>query len=105
MEDDTPKAKNTGTGANFNPRPPHGGRLMQTDYLIQSIIISTHVLRMEDDWYLHGKGLLFCNFNPRPPHGGRPSFVCFYSKNKEISTHVLRMEDDLAADVPFMTKL
>ena len=56
---------------NFNPLPPHGGRL-----------VFFNVFR----WILH--------FNPLPPHGGRPRKRCFKSSSSFISIHSLRMEGD-----------
>ena len=34
---------------NFNPRPPHGGRLNIIVIIFETLPISIHVLRMEDD--------------------------------------------------------
>ena len=34
----------------FNPRPPHGGRPKKGGHAKKAPCISTHVLRMEDDW-------------------------------------------------------
>ena len=57
---------------NFNPLPPHGGRLLANRNLVA-----------------------FYHFNPLPPHGGRlchfyHSFLIFY-----ISIHSLHTEGDL----------
>ena len=37
-------------------------------------LISTHVLRMEDDVILYHYKWIYPHFNPRPPHGGRLVF-------------------------------
>ena len=57
---------------NFNPRPPHGGRLLVTLYRLHF-------------WFY---------FNPRPPHGGRHGYILYDMFVFIISIHVLRMEDD-----------
>ena len=56
---------------NFNPRPPCGGRPADKLDDLEFLLISIHVLRVEDDF-------LIClildktdDFNPRPPCGGR----------------------------------
>ena len=109
------------TAYNFNPRPPHGGRHIQ-DYtdslrtLISTHVlrmeddtstqlkdasecsISTHVLRMEDDYCILPNAFLLRNFNPRPPHGGRHTIKGTSGICCKISTHVLRMEDDNNTD-------
>ena len=79
--------------ANFNPRPPWGGRRLRTDSCSRQKVISIHALRGEGDAVLpeitsampisihalRGEGdasvrlsvLLPLHFNPRPPWGGR----------------------------------
>ena len=57
---------------NFNPLPPHGGRLAETSRLRQR---TQH-------------------FNPLPPHGGRQGNSADYFGIMEISIHSLRMEGD-----------
>ena len=56
---------------NFNPLPPHGGRLSQ--------LLS---------------GFRIPHFNPLPPHGGRPPSALWERCSFEISIHSLRMEGD-----------
>ena len=86
---------------NFNPRPPCGGRPISHKMYYHIIMISIHVLRVEDDIYpiqiflgrqyisIHvlrveddTKQLHNCrhsfNFNPRPPCGGRQ--ICVMMK-------------------------
>ena len=57
----------------FNPLPPHGGRLYYNSPLPSGEDISIHSLHTEGDRipgsHLHNR----CNFNPLPPHGGRPA--------------------------------
>ena len=59
-------------GSDFNPLPPHGGRLqvMAVEYITHAI--SIHSLRMEGDSEQPVSRLCFPHFNPLPPHGGRP---------------------------------
>ena len=59
------------TVPNFNPLPPHGGRLVAEAFLDNSENISIHSLRMEGDVTLFYFYLCTSHFNPLPPHGGR----------------------------------
>ena len=83
----------------------------------ETIIISIHVLRVEDDReeFNHAIQKVDFNprppcggrrirahpstdgihFNPRPPCGGRPPVHCPDSRKHPISIHVLRVEDDI----------
>ena len=86
---------------NFYPRPPRGGRHIDTSRLPQTYTISIHALREEGDPGIGAKYFYdhiflstpsarratlahspLChevhNFYPRPPRGGRPVFVPFY---------------------------
>ena len=94
MEGDTVQNNYYAGDMNFNPLPPHGGRLMncpkcgsenvfqstpsawretQSLYILYTgLCISIHSLRMEGD-----RRCIFClrqgcYFTPRPPLGGRP---------------------------------
>ena len=122
----------------FNPRPPCGGRhtstqailfdnsfqstssVWRTTYVLpysnKGVLISIHVLRVEDDLsrvHLHGSNWyfnprppcggrpyqydnVFCvkDFNPRPPCGGRHIVTASDTRPRAISIHVLRVEDD-----------
>ena len=102
--------------ANFNPRPPCGGRRLDLLQQVQQLAISIHVLRVEDDASVAHLAFTVSNFNPRPPCGGRLLYGiawasqrqfqstssvwrttkcrCFSSKSQKISIHVLRVEDD-----------
>ena len=55
----------------FNPLPPHGGRLYLSLLITNLHLISIHSLRMEGDNFYS----IWCSsssyFNPLPPHGGR----------------------------------
>ena len=87
--------------SNFYPRPPRGGRHIDTSRLPQTYTISIHALREEGDPGIGAKYFydhIFLstpsarrathqrrksiratgNFYPRPPRGGRPVFVPFY---------------------------
>ena len=55
----------------FNPRPPCGGRLIWVTRPLQTLQISIHVLRVEDDRPGPDESSTEGNFNPRPPCGGR----------------------------------
>ena len=72
MEGDTAYPDQTNQGYNFNPLPPHGGRLSYVSDIPSCVTISIHSLRMEGD-----PGL--CERLPRHP---------------SISIHSLRMEGD-----------
>ena len=57
---------------NFNPLPPHGGRRVSARRKDWEQIISIHSLRMEGDSMYKTSQSEICYFNPLPPHGGRP---------------------------------
>ena len=57
---------------NFNPRPPHGGRLERRRCHHSGKAISIHAPHTGGDQLLWESVKNFRNFNPRPPHGGRP---------------------------------
>ena len=71
MEGDVPRRPSGGQQKNFNPLPPHGGRLAN------STVFCTLVY-----------------FNPLPPHGGRLYTSGNISDVRYISIHSLRMEGD-----------
>ena len=56
---------------NFNPLPPHGGRLGQACPYHPHDAISIHSLRMEGDRIADTSFIISDYFNPLPPHGGR----------------------------------
>ena len=56
----------------FNPLPPHGGRLQFRRLFLVVLVISIHSLRMEGDIVTARKSQRALHFNPLPPHGGRP---------------------------------
>ena len=62
----------TTKAGDFNPLPPHGGRLS---------LFSKHFTNVH-------------NFNPLPPHGGRPPIFSPNFSPSGISIHSLRMEGD-----------
>ena len=57
--------------ANFNPRPPWGGRLFIVPHADRRRDISIHALRGEGDPAARSAAKPAQNFNPRPPWGGR----------------------------------
>ena len=57
---------------NFNPLPPHGGRLYGIGSRSFPACISIHSLRMEGDPAFPHRCVPTAYFNPLPPHGGRP---------------------------------
>ena len=71
MEGDTAYPDQTNQGYNFNPLPPHGGRLSYVSDIPSCVTISIHSLRMEGDT---SSGYAF--------------------PGKYISIHSLRMEGD-----------
>ena len=81
--------------ANFNPRPPWGGR-RSVHYLTNpSDYISIHALRGEGDADKATTGTRIENFNPRPPWGGRQIVQGYRFPNIIISIHALRGEGDV----------
>ena len=70
---ETPESRQNACRAHdFNPLPPHGGRLHETD-----------------------RRKAAEHFNPLPPHGGRPNSAVMLVSFDFISIHSLRMEGDL----------
>ena len=55
----------------FNPRPPHGGRLGAEERISPATRISIHALLTEGDHIYETSNRTLADFNPRPPHGGR----------------------------------
>ena len=49
VEGDGPTTRTSSLSANFNPRPPCGGRLLGKDDKVVAVIISIHALRVEGD--------------------------------------------------------
>ena len=60
---------------NFNPLPPHGGRLLAVLRRFCTTGISIHSLRMEGDAVGWLAEEMLQDFNPLPPHGGRLDFI------------------------------
>ena len=61
-----------GKAADFNPRPPWGGRRKNISAPDTARGISIHALRGEGDWQCKPRIIRLRHFNPRPPWGGRP---------------------------------
>ena len=79
----------------FNPLPPHGGRLKEIYDTRVALKISIHSLRMEGDQGSSRYTAPSPHFNPLPPHGGRPSGILTMTIPHCISIHSLRMEGDI----------
>ena len=101
----------------FNPLPPHGGRLYGLDTAIRGMrfqstpsawretskvsripndrLISIHSLRMEGDLIHTRQKKPSLYFNPLPPHGGRHTISEKCNFFAVISIHSLRMEGDI----------
>ena len=73
MEGDRDLHRRSDRVSNFNPLPPHGGRLSIP----------------------HPSIFCRCHFNPLPPHGGRLITPPNSGRKSTISIHSLRMEGDL----------
>ena len=104
-------------GENFYPRPPRGGRRLDTPLRFGQSFISIHALREEGDASSSSSSMTMTNFYPRPPRGGRrieagwsvldhpflstPSarratvHLVFRVQAADISIHALREEGDL----------
>ena len=78
----------------FNPLPPHGGRLVQVTINFQFLNISIHSLRMEGDekpYFPEQKPGVFQS----TPSAWRETIVLYIKLLPEIiSIHSLRMEGD-----------
>ena len=57
--------------ADFNPRPPRGGRRIALGLTQAQLAISIHALREEGDCIMLYFPYQLSDFNPRPPRGGR----------------------------------
>ena len=100
----------------FNPLPPHGGRLpFSNRRFTDSTFQSTPSAWRETHWH-NGQSITrqfqstpsawretvslmdsarpSRDFNPLPPHGGRPVCMMLFTAKKRISIHSLRMEGD-----------
>ena len=93
------------TGKNFNPLPPHGGRLYVAALALKSLAISIHSLRMEGD-SLCLSGITLQDLFQSTPSAWRetapnPRPHVLY----KISIHSLRMEGDFCSMMEFRTFL
>ena len=102
----------------FNPHPPHGGRLPASTGFGVIVAISIHALLTEGDDCIPSKysdrsyfnprpphggrhveaqraAWLATDFNPRPPHGGRHHSQRKYQQTCNISIHALLTEGDV----------
>ena len=79
---------------NFNPLPPHGGRLVESPRSEQNLSFqSTPSTRRETliPWRFFPGNY---HFNPLPPHGGRPHRQRRRRQREGISIHSLHTEGD-----------
>ena len=93
-EGDSVAIPSSGQLMHFYPRPPRGGRPVETYLDANSWDISIHALREEGDWQTRRFNHDVQDFYPRPPRGGRlsdhqPGLLLF-----SISIHALREEGD-----------
>ena len=115
-EGDSHPSANLPSSINFYPRPPRGGRPINSllvngreiflstpsarraTYILEQheilVGISIHALREEGDWKLVLRTLQGFDFYPRPPRGGRRPVRVGDLSNIEISIHALREEGD-----------
>ena len=77
--DDAEVTKYATKSADFYPRPPRGGRLLQLQVACGVFRISIHVPREGDDTMPLENWIELYNFYPRPPRGGRPAVISPFS--------------------------
>ncbi len=116
MEGDEATERIEDSAANFNPRPPHGGRLRPKNSQKRRDLFQSTPSAWRATSRFRFQIFKRANFNPRPPHGGRPSYMSHeadlwifqstpsawratstaarYSGSVSISIHALRMEGD-----------
>ena len=86
-EGDAAPMKLSGTGPDFYPRPPRGGRPGPAFSDLRYPGISIHALREEGDFTAGPIGNARTYFYPRPPRGGRPfAFYAFLLYLEFLST-------------------
>ena len=93
-EGDRQRPRQVQRRADFNPRPPCGGRRQSSADGGRLGDISTHALLAEGDTRCRRDSLLQSYFNPRPPCGGRLGPVGPVGPGTVISTHALLAEGD-----------
>ena len=89
--------------ANFNPRPPCGGRPQAPGKAWVDMFISIHVLRVEDDVDDFGHVLSFFGFQSTSSVWRTTRNLSAGSCGYNISIHVLHVEDD-ALSMPAMVQ-
>ena len=84
------------TGLHFNPRPPRGGRLRNSQpFIMPALFQSTPPARgatVACDYRPRHRS----HFNPRPPRGGRPNRSSAHTARLHISIHAPREGGDQA---------
>ena len=83
-----------GSPGNFNPLPPHGGRLITLAEQYGLYYISIHSLRMEGDLTTAGVLTWQQKFQSTPSAWRETNNWCTPKKFFDISIHSLRMEGD-----------
>ena len=81
--------------ANFNPRPPRGGRRCRGARVSVCWQISIHAPREGGDGDNIADMRSKVNFNPRPPRGGRRDITVFELEEFDISIHAPREGGDV----------
>ena len=85
--------KSTGC-ANFNPRPPRGGRQSLTSRSRSWVTFQSTPSARRATQLSHHSPSMTVNFNPRPPRGGRRAAAELRQNREAISIHALREEGD-----------
>ena len=83
-------------GGYFNPRPPCGGRPLEHRPPEIVLRISIHAPRVGGDLHLRPYSYRFRHFNPRPPCGGRQERMLQQAQIAEISIHAPRVGGDFS---------
>ena len=78
----------------FNPLPPHGGRLVRNFHTPDRLIISIHSLRMEGDVKKEGEDSDAAAFQSTPSAWRETELTYTAVNTIYISIHSLRMEGD-----------
>ena len=79
---------------NFNPLPPHGGRLLCVPQLSRPFKFQSTPSAWRETERVRNTCNINLHFNPLPPHGGRRAGNDDSVKFLNISIHSLRMEGD-----------
>ena len=86
---------------NFNPLPPHGGRLVESPRSEQNLSFQSTPSTRRETRYITITLFFRNHFNPLPPHGGRLNLVDWIDGFFDISIHSLHTEGDRPVIQPF----